>query len=441
MGAFAGAAQAQSSVTVYGILDVGYIGSITRAANNAAVNTLNQANGNGGVRTQNNAGFSDSAESTGRLGFRGTEDLGGGMRAFFTIETSVSPMGATGVFGASGTGNRQTFVGIGQKEIGQASIGTQYTVIHTNMATTDPGQQNNMMGNVIYDKWAGFSSGQAGATYGLGTAQQWHAGNQNNTSYTVRSGNMLRFDSDRFMGIQGSVFYVANNTTSNEYQTVTNTATTQTIVTTGGNVNNTGWGLGVNYAWKELLVTANYQNFKQVTGAGTYASSRITGAATTLPGSVPGGFGGATQTGSSTLGGALNTNDVQQYYAATYDFGILKAYAQYINRKTSNIYDANDFGTRTAHQIGVRGYITKAVEAWASGGNGRINTRGSGGNVANLAGWQLGSNYWLNKRTNLYAIYGVQSTSNVGRADSPSTVVNPTSYNANNYAIGVRHTF
>ncbi len=69
--AFAGAAQAQSSVTVYGILDVGYIGS---SSNNVIAqgskNTTNQ--------------FGQSAETTSRLGFRGTEDLGGGDRAFFT---------------------------------------------------------------------------------------------------------------------------------------------------------------------------------------------------------------------------------------------------------------------------------------------------------------------------------------------------------------------
>jgi predicted porin len=60
-------------------------------------------------------------------------------------------------------------------------------------------------------------------------------------------------------------------------------------------------------------------------------------------------------------------------------------------------------------------------------------------------GWQLGSNYWLSKRTNLYAIYGMQSTSNANLAAIPlggtQPITNPSSYSASNYAVGVRHTF
>jgi predicted porin len=53
-----------------------------------------------------------------------------------------------------------------------------------------------------------------------------------------------------------------------------------------------------------------------------------------------------------------------------------------------------------------------------------------------MNGWQLGSNYYLSKRTNLYAIYGQQVISN-------STTYSGVTYSGsgNNYAIGVRHTF
>jgi predicted porin len=61
----------------------------------------------------------------------------------------------------------------------------------------------------------------------------------------------------------------------------------------------------------------------------------------------------------------------------------------------------------------------------------------AGSNAANFGGFQLGSNYWLSKRTNLYAIYGQQRTSNQSWTQNG----NPTSYNANNYALGLRHTF
>jgi predicted porin len=72
--AFAGAAQAQSSVTVYGIVDAGYIGTNNRVS--AAGRTTKATGGE----------FGQGAESTTRLGFRGNEDLGGGMSAFFTLE-------------------------------------------------------------------------------------------------------------------------------------------------------------------------------------------------------------------------------------------------------------------------------------------------------------------------------------------------------------------
>ena len=74
--AFAGAAQAQSSVTVYGLLDYGYQSAQQRNATGTAGTT---------VSNQNTSGFSGSGESTSRIGFKGNEDLGGGASAFFTV--------------------------------------------------------------------------------------------------------------------------------------------------------------------------------------------------------------------------------------------------------------------------------------------------------------------------------------------------------------------
>jgi predicted porin len=55
----AAVAQAQSSVTVYGILDVGYIGKNLKGSPATATNTLNSNQ------------FGSSAETSSRLGFRG----------------------------------------------------------------------------------------------------------------------------------------------------------------------------------------------------------------------------------------------------------------------------------------------------------------------------------------------------------------------------------
>jgi predicted porin len=78
--AFTGAAQAQSSVTVYGILDVGYIGANATARGpgnqNPANMGANTAVGYPATNSSNFNAFSGNAQSTSRLGFRGLEDLG-----------------------------------------------------------------------------------------------------------------------------------------------------------------------------------------------------------------------------------------------------------------------------------------------------------------------------------------------------------------------------
>jgi predicted porin len=116
-----------------------------------------------------------------------------------------------------------------------------------------------------------------------------------------------------------------------------------------------------------------------------------------------------------------------------------------------DVNNSVNYVARTAQQIGVRSFVTPVVEAWASVGTGKLTvstgsqgsnnfvggTSGIGSNAANFGAFQLGSNYWLSKRTNLYAIFGQERTSN----QIWNNNANPTSYNMNNYAVGVRHTF
>lgn len=433
LGAFASAAQAQSSVTVYGILDVGYIGQNSRIANGSV------SSGGGSVAKSTSSQFGQSAESTSRLGFKGVEDLGGGTSAFFTIETAITPNNQNAISSSTGTANRQTFVGLKKNGIGQFALGTQYTTVHNAASATDPGNLNNMQGNVIYDK-AGFSTATNGTAVSSTTAP--YSGQQDNTSYTVRANNMLSLKSDKFAGFTGNAFYVMNNSNANQ-TTTTTTGTSGTTAVTGGTTNNNGFGLGVDYTWTKLLVTANFQQF---TDKGAYT---ITNNTATYSAGAPaqGGFGGTSVYGT-------NVKDNQQYYAATYDFGILKAYLQYVNRKTLDVNNPNNYVARTAQQIGVRSYITPTIESWASAGTGKLtvssafagsnsltgSTAGAGSNAAGFAGFQLGTNYWLSKRTNLYAIYGQQMTNNQSW-NSTAGKQNPTSYNTNNYAVGVRHTF
>ena len=440
VGAIAGTAQAQSSVTVYGLIDEAYVGANQRFANPGQTVNSNSASG---VTNTTTSAITSGAESTSRLGFKGNEDLGGGLSAFFTYELGLDP-NKPEVIAVNYTQNRQSFFGLKKAGIGAISFGTQYTPIFDAASITDPGMLNNMMGNVIYDKGTGtnpaYTANQTNAAQSMPGAYQYSA-MTNNSSFIVRAGNSLKFQSDSFAGFNVNAFAVLSQANSNSVAP-TASGVNSGYATGAGNVNSTAWGLGANYNWNKLLVTANYQSFSDKS-AYTLPSNGVY----TVGTPQMGGFAGQVAPG-------VNDKDNQWYTAATYDFGILKAYVQYINRKVSDQYNPNNYVARTAQQIGVRSFVTPVVESWASVGTGRMTSsaaatgtngimtgaqtnQSAGSNSVNFGGFQLGSNYWLSKRTNLYAIYGQQRTSN----QTWVTNGNATSYNANNYAVGVRHTF
>jgi len=425
MSAIAGAAQAQSSVTVYGVIDAGYIGSNGTAYSSSGTNGTSGGN----VRTTTSQ-FGQGAQSTSRLGFKGTEDLGGGTSAFFTVEAGLTPANASLSGGTSvdavqkttqdsgsALNNRQSFVGLKKNGLGQFAFGRQYTPIYEEGAKTDPTAYMNMTGGVIY-----VGGNQTGIESGQST----------NIGFTNRASNSLAAASDTFAGFQVKGLYAMNNTNT---QMVTSSS--------GGNQNWNGWGLGANYTWQKLYLTANYQSFvTKVTGADTYSAAiyNIGGSQTPLT--------GQSAAASGTLAAFTNLADKQTYLAGTYDFGILKAYAQWIGRKVTQNSGQTTTGAstssstqfnRNAQQIGVRSYITPAIEAWASVGNGRYRgadtSAGVQANTVNFTAYQIGSNYYLSKRTNLYAAFGSTTTSSA----SSGTAGSGTS--GNQYAVGARHTF
>ncbi len=417
IGAFASAAQAQSSVTVYGILDVGFQGASNKNPSTAAPATA--ANG---------VQFSESAEQTSRLGFKGTEDLGGGRQAVFTAEFQLQPTDST-LSGNTSTGlqNRQTFVGIHQNGVGAATIGTQYTGIFNAGAVTDPGQYNNVAGDLIYAV-SGINQAYNQAVPGANIVT---GSGGSNVGFTTRTANTLFLQSDSFAGFRVNAAYTLNDSNTNQV--------TGTSATTGGINNTNGWGLGADYTWNKLFVTAQYQSYKQqmtatgvVSTLGWVGNSAIAPALTLNPGA---GAGGSTV--GNSLNAPLNTTDNEGYAGATYDFGILKAYAQYVTYKYSDNNNTNLYAKRSAEQIGVRSFITPTIEAWGSAGLGRANAYGASAPTQNFNGWQLGSNYWLSKRTNLYAIYGSVVANNASNPAGTSV----SSLNVQQYALGVRHTF
>ncbi len=85
LSSLAGMAHAQANVEIFGLLDIGYLHT--------------SADGNGSVSSINTDGNTSS-----RLGFRGTEDLGGGMKAAFWLEAAVGP--DTGIGGSTSVENK-----------------------------------------------------------------------------------------------------------------------------------------------------------------------------------------------------------------------------------------------------------------------------------------------------------------------------------------------
>jgi predicted porin len=121
----AGVASAQSSITLYGIVD----GSLLYT--NHTMNTLT------GQNEGHQFSFTDSGMSGSNFGMRGVEDLGGGLRAEFALESGFSV--ANGQFGNS-NGNffgRQAWIGM-DSPYGTVKAGMQYSPFFLSLYATDP---------------------------------------------------------------------------------------------------------------------------------------------------------------------------------------------------------------------------------------------------------------------------------------------------------------
>ena len=120
LGAFTGAAQAQSAVTIYGSFD----GGLRYRSNQTAAGDSVWTVGSTGNYSSN------------RLGFKGVEDLGGGLNAHFTLENGFNT-GTGGLDVANTLFNRTAAVGIGGSW-GSLDFGRQYTVAFKTIAAYDP---------------------------------------------------------------------------------------------------------------------------------------------------------------------------------------------------------------------------------------------------------------------------------------------------------------
>ena len=120
-GAFTTPAFAQTNLTIYGIADIGYT-----YFDNGVDSTSRLDSG---------------IQSGSRIGFRGSESLGGGLSAIFTLENGFNL--DTGTFGQpTATGatrlfGRQAFVGL-SSGFGAVKLGRQYNPIRNVVDTIDP---------------------------------------------------------------------------------------------------------------------------------------------------------------------------------------------------------------------------------------------------------------------------------------------------------------
>ena len=161
----AGTVHAQSTMTLYGILDEGLM------INTNAKNVVNGKNvGGRQFSVDSNAGTQGS-----RWGMRGAEDLGGGTTAIFVLESGINV--STGAFGQGGTAfGRQAYVGLASNSLGSVTLGRQYDSI------------NDYVGNY------GFA-----AAYGGSTTE--HPGDLDNVNHTFRANSTIKYASTNFNGL------------------------------------------------------------------------------------------------------------------------------------------------------------------------------------------------------------------------------------------------
>lgn len=173
LSAFSGAASAQTSTTIYGIVDAG-------------INF-----DNGGSTAGRTWRLQSGQQSGSRLGFKGTEALGGGLSGIFTLESGFGVDTGTSLQGGRLFG-RQAWVGLTSNNLGTIKLGRQQTPLYYAADTIDPFRIN-QAGNL-----------QAAFGYGLYLLDP-----------LARSDNTISYTTPDFSGFTGTVSYGFGETPGN----------------------------------------------------------------------------------------------------------------------------------------------------------------------------------------------------------------------------------
>ncbi|WP_186215807.1 porin [Burkholderia gladioli] len=382
LSAFAGAAHAQSSVTLYGIIDAGIL------FNN---------NANGARQWQQSSGVLQGS----RWGLKGAEDLGGGLKAIFVLENGFSiSSGALGQGGAMF--GRQAYVGLSSDSLGKVTLGRQYDSVVDYTGALATGSQ-----------WAGY----------IGA----HPGDLDNMNNANRVNNAVKYTSPVYGGFQFGGLYslggVAGQPGRNQ------------IFSVGAGYNNGPLALGIGYVNAR---NPNYSFFGNNPNANTATST--SGLNMTSP--VYRGYASANTLEIVAAAGAYSIG------AAT--LGVTYSYTRFDAVGSTGGTGLNPLNLRgdavfNNVEANFKYQLTPALLA----GIAYDYTRGSKVNGQSAAQYHqvnLGVDYFLSKRTDLYAIgvyqhaLGYDSTGNRAVASINNITASATP-NQVAAQVGIRHKF
>ena len=178
---FAGVAQAESSVTLYGLVDAGY--------GFQQLETKYRGAYENGKITQRDIGVYSGVLNGNRWGLKGTEDLGNGTSAIFVLESGFDLADGRSLQGGRLFG-RQAYVGLTGESWGTFSIGRQYNAGEKFVSLIDPfstgggyAAVNTSFGNSVFDRYDSvikyLSPSFGGFQFGIGVVH-----NDSETKYT-----------------------------------------------------------------------------------------------------------------------------------------------------------------------------------------------------------------------------------------------------------------
>ena len=376
--AVSGAAVAQSTVTISGVLDAGY----------RSVNAP-------GVDADTSGGFQNGT-ATSAIIISGTEDLGGGMRALFRYEINPDFVAGSGFTGAalqnndtirtSNGANGYNFVGVSSAELGAVRFG------RLNTASLAAWGVGSVFGTALGSGYG--SNGNIFTRYSSSVA------NFNQTAPT-RFNGAVEWTSPAINSFTARVLYVpqVDNVGGENNATVSTLAgSNRAGVTDIGLAYNKG-PLNVQFAQQKHSYGANV-----VSAIANPGSNR-----------------------------AVNTDYTLNTVAANYTMGATTVYGAMWTEKAAATATNYAGGYNNAgNMIGVK-HVMGATSLMASMGN--SNDKATGGSNIDRKVAGLGVDYALSKRSNLWARYETRDANKNSAADTSAAGVTKT------MAVGVRHTF